>query len=336
MSVPPDRGSGSLFSHGGTRAIREVLLPGRPSGGDPAVQPLDPDQGLSVAPTARLGQFELARGERQVLECPAQEHGRVDVSAAVAHTGQRRVDGGEVAALPASTPTEAARVWGRRRVGWVTATGSTRIRRAAPPVAAGKRVRDVLHLSAALADQFRGPPAAVVFDHPHAAKPAGCRCELPAFCVRQRQREHPATVGEPGGVLLPERDRGQPGARAVFLAVPGNFAARSSTWPGRPRGGATGPAPGTDLFVPRQPLLPVRPEQPLQAERVPRQRRGQICLRNVIRLLRRALAKVCPDLVQQDVVRRAGGAAVAAEQFDLSRRRLQAQFSPPGSPPRRT
>jgi len=144
MSVPPDWGGGSLFSHGGTRAIREVLLPGRPSGGDPAVQPLDPDQGLSVAPTARLGQFELARGERQVLECPAQEHGRVDVSAAVAHTGQRRVDGGDVAALPASTPTEAARVWGRRRVGWVTATGSTRIRRAAPPVAAGKRVCDVL------------------------------------------------------------------------------------------------------------------------------------------------------------------------------------------------
>jgi len=126
----------------------------------------------------------------------------------------------------------------------------------------------------------------------------------------------------------------QAGAQAVLLAVPEELrrAALASGHGGR----EVVPRPVQhqvrDLFVPRQPLLPVCPEQLLQGEPVPRQCRGQVRLRNVVRLLRRALAKVCPDLVQQDVVRRAGGATVAAKQLDLSRRRLQAQFHHLGHP----
>jgi len=41
---------------------REVLLPGRRPGGDPALQSLDPDQGPGVALAARLGALELALG----------------------------------------------------------------------------------------------------------------------------------------------------------------------------------------------------------------------------------------------------------------------------------
>ena len=116
-----------------------------------------------------------------------------------------------------------------------------------PSVATAEPVRNVLHLPATVPDQLRGPPAAVVFDHPHAAKPADAAGELPAFCLRQRQREHPGAAGEPGGVLLLERDR-RPGRRPgrASCGTGGTSPRRSCIWPRRPRGGApTGPAPGT-------------------------------------------------------------------------------------------
>ena len=288
-------------------------------------------QGLGVAPAASLGQLQLARGEREVRECPAQEHGRVDVPERVAHAGQWRVDGGEVAADPGIHPDRGCPCLGAPVVARVTATGSTRIRRAAhqwPPLSqyvtsctcprpslisfAARRPR--LSLTTRTLPSLPTPRASsrrFAFDSGSASTRAPPVSQAASFSLN--------VTGA------------QAGAQAVLLAVPEELrrAALASGHGGR----EVVPRPVQhqvrDLFVPRQPLLPVCPEQLLQAEPMPRQCRGPVVGANVVRLLRRALAKVCPDLVQQDVVRRAGG---AAEQLDLSRRRLQAQLHHLGHP----
>jgi len=72
-----------------------------------------------------------------------------------------------------------------------------------------------------------------------------------------------------------------------------------------------------DLRVPGQPAVPVRAEQLLQAELVPRERGSQVLVGHTVGLLRGALSEVRLHLEQQGVVCGPCRAAVPAEQLDL-------------------
>jgi hypothetical protein len=161
---------------------------------------------------------------------------------------------------------------------------------------------------------------------------SSCHCHGPWARVlpcRSRQRQCPAAAGEPGEVLLPERDPG-PGRRLGRPSC-GTGELRPAAVPLRQRGRQVvgGPVQRQvrDLGVPRQPLLPVRPEQLVQSEPMPGQRHGRVCGGDVVRLLRRAPAEVWPDLAQQGAIPGPGSAAAATWQLDLSRRRVRRSFT---------